>query len=124
MLENSFRHGDGVITVRATESAETVTLHVLDEGGGWDEDFAKHAFDRFATGSDDRAAKGAGLGLAIVAAIAAAHGGAAHAANRDGGGADVWIELPKGRGAEPANRSAAVAQLAPTPVDEAQRNIG
>jgi signal transduction histidine kinase len=98
MLENSFRHGGGVITVRATESAEAVTLHVLDEGGGWDEDFAEHAFDRFATASDGRAAKGAGLGLAIVAAIAAAHDGAAHAANRTGGGADVWIEIPQDLG--------------------------
>ena len=40
------------------------------------------------------AAKGAGLGLAIVETIARAHGGRAHAANRDGGGADVWIQLP------------------------------
>jgi signal transduction histidine kinase len=34
------------------------------------------------------------LGLAIVEAIALAHGGGARAANRDGEGADVWIELP------------------------------
>ena len=37
---------------------------------------------------------GSGLGLAIVAAIARAHGGEAGAADRPGGGADVWIELP------------------------------
>jgi len=29
-----------------------------------------------------------------VQVIAEAHGGEARAANRDGGGADVWLELP------------------------------
>ena len=41
-----------------------------------------------------RAAVGSGLGLAIVAAVAAAHGGSAHAENGPDGGADVWIALP------------------------------
>ena len=35
-----------------------------------------------------------GLGLAIVSAIARAHGGRATAANRPGGGAVVTLELP------------------------------
>jgi hypothetical protein len=43
---------------------------------------------------DARARGGSGLGLAIVDAIARAHGGKAGARNRDGGGVDVWIELP------------------------------
>jgi two-component system, OmpR family, sensor kinase len=34
------------------------------------------------------------LGLAIVAAIATAHGGSAGAGNRPEGGADVWLSLP------------------------------
>ena len=37
---------------------------------------------------------GTGLGLAVVDAIARAHGGSAHARNRADGGADVWIVLP------------------------------
>jgi signal transduction histidine kinase len=37
---------------------------------------------------------GSGLGLAIVATVAEAHGGAAHAVNRPGGGADVWLVIP------------------------------
>ena len=37
---------------------------------------------------------GAGLGLSIVLAIAEAHGGSAHASNRDQGGADVWLVMP------------------------------
>ena len=37
---------------------------------------------------------GAGLGLAIVQAIAVAHGGAAAARNEPGGGAVVTLHLP------------------------------
>ena len=44
---------------------------------------------------------GTGLGLAVVDAIARAHGGSAHARNRPGGGADVWIELPGLAGPDP-----------------------
>ena len=36
--------------------------------------------------------------LAIVDAIARAHGGSAHAGHRAGGGADVWLVLPLDRG--------------------------
>jgi signal transduction histidine kinase len=35
------------------------------------------------------------LGLAIARAIAEAHGGSAHVANRPGGGADAWIAIPR-----------------------------
>ena len=51
-------------------------------------------FERFARADGARERGGTGLGLAIVAAIARAHGGTAHAANLDVGGADVWIVLP------------------------------
>ena len=37
-----------------------------------------------------------GLGLALVEAVAEAHGGHAGARNRPEGGADVWIALPRG----------------------------
>lgn len=37
---------------------------------------------------------GAGLGVAIVQAIAAAHGGVATAGNRPGGGAVIRLHLP------------------------------
>jgi signal transduction histidine kinase len=44
--------------------------------------------------SFDSAAEGAGIALAVVDAIARGHGGTAHAVNRSGGGADVWMWLP------------------------------
>jgi len=45
-------------------------------------------------GDRARSRGGTGLGLAIVDAIARSHGRTAGAAAREGGGADVWIELP------------------------------
>ena len=62
-------------------------------------EFIGQAFERFARADHARSRGGAGLGLAIVAAIADAHGGSAGARNVPGGGADVWITLPVGSAA-------------------------
>jgi signal transduction histidine kinase len=68
---------------------------VLDEGAGFDPAFLARAFERFARADEARTSGGSGLGLSIVAVIARAHSGSAHAINKDGGGADVWIKLPR-----------------------------
>jgi signal transduction histidine kinase len=57
-----------------------------------------HVFDRFWQADRARVGSGAGLGLAIVAAIATEHGGKATAGNAEGGGAVFTIELPIGAG--------------------------
>ncbi|MFL5780712.1 MAG: sensor histidine kinase [Thermoleophilaceae bacterium] len=93
MVDNSLRHGAGEVALAAAARNGSVELHVTDAGGGFDPRFVDRAFDRFTT-ADPARGGGAGLGLAIVAAIAQSHGGAARAANRAGGGADVWLELP------------------------------
>jgi signal transduction histidine kinase len=94
LLENAIEHGGGEITVRAREADGGVAIHVEDRGPGFAPDFIGRAFERFSRGDPSRGGDGAGLGLAIVEAIARAHRGSAHAANRDGAGADVWIVLP------------------------------
>ena len=64
-------------------------------GPGFDPALDGHAFERFTRGDRARSRGGTGLGLAIVDAIARSHGGRAGPSGReDGGGADVWIELP------------------------------
>jgi signal transduction histidine kinase len=90
LVDNAKRHGCGEVRLSALARNGSVELHVTDEGDGLPPDFAPHAFERFthADGARSRAG-GAGLGLAIVAAIAASHGGSAHAE-----GADVWVQLP------------------------------
>jgi len=94
LVENAIEHGDGEITVRADQSNGEVAIHVEDRGPGFPPGFIGQAFERFSRGDPSRGGHGTGLGLAIVDAIARAHRGSAHAANRSGSGADVWLELP------------------------------
>lgn len=95
LVVNALRYGDGVVELVARESeAGTIELSVADRGPGFDEDLLPRAFDRFAQGTDDGRADGAGLGLAIVEALVKAVGGSARAANRTGGGAEVTLTLP------------------------------
>jgi signal transduction histidine kinase len=103
LVENALRHGDGWARVDVRAAGDDVEFHVLDEGPGFPAGFAEAAFDRFSRGARSRSAGGAGLGLAIVRAIAEAHGGHAGAANRPTGGADVWLSVP--RAAAPAGQA-------------------
>ena len=96
LVENALVHGAGPVVLSARRNGDLVELHVADEGKGFPADFAARAFDRFSQADDARSGGGAGLGLAIVELIARAHGGTAGAANRDGGGADVWIAVNGG----------------------------
>ena len=94
LVANALEHGTRPIEVTAEAHDGRVELHVRDAGSGFSPAFLPRAFERFSRADAARTGGGAGLGLAIVAAIARAHGGEAHAANRPGGGADVWITLP------------------------------
>jgi two-component system, OmpR family, sensor kinase len=94
LVDNALRYGDGPVLMRAVQSNGSVALHVCDGGPGFDDELLEKAFERFTRGDRGQGRGGAGLGLAIVEAVAEAHGGRAGAANRPGGGADVWVELP------------------------------
>jgi two-component system OmpR family sensor kinase len=100
MVDNALRYGEGTIDLVAREENGAVEVHVRDHGGGFPEDFLGRAFERFSRASSSDRDGGSGLGLAIVRTVARAHGGEAHAGNRDGGGADVWVTLPSTRGEE------------------------
>jgi signal transduction histidine kinase len=101
LAENALRHGAEPVVLAARERDGSAELHVLDEGPGLPSGFAETAFERFTQAHAGRTHQGAGLGLAIVRAIAEAHGGTAHVANRPEGGADAWISLPLQAGAQP-----------------------
>lgn len=72
------------------------TLAVIDHGPGIPIDDLPHVFERFwrADQSRQRAKGGAGLGLSIVAAVVAAHGGQVRAVATPNGGATFVLELP------------------------------
>jgi heavy metal sensor kinase len=91
LVDNAIRHGRGPITVAASRNGREVRLSVSDGGPGLPEELRDRAFDRFTRGDHARARGGAGLGLAIVAAIADAHGGSAWIGD---GGAEVVMALP------------------------------
>ena len=74
-------------------------LEVADAGPGMSPQDAARAFDRFHRGAErpsgrSSEAGGSGLGLSIVQAIAAAHGGRAQLESWPGAGTRVWVWLP------------------------------
>ena len=93
MVDNALRYGAGTIEIEADVADGSVEIHVRDRGEGFSEEFLGRAFERFSRASSSERDGGSGLGLAIVQTVARAHGGEAHAANREGGGADVWLAL-------------------------------
>lgn len=99
LLDNVRRYAadGGVVRVETHATAETARLIVADRGPGVPDGLnADLLFDRFWRGEPSRSRDtgGTGLGLAVVKAIAEAHGGSATARNRDGGGALFEISFP------------------------------
>ncbi|HTQ03598.1 MAG TPA: HAMP domain-containing sensor histidine kinase [Polyangiaceae bacterium] len=103
LLENAAEHGRGVerLTVTRVQEGprgERVRFEVTDRGPGFEPNVLEHAFEAFYSSRSSETVKESGslgLGLALVARIARAHGGRAFAENRaDGGGARAVLELP------------------------------
>jgi two-component system OmpR family sensor kinase len=99
LLRNALVHtpAGSPIEVRVDDGAGRVRLEVRDHGPGLPTDEPAALFERFwrAERGRERGRAGAGLGLAIVAAIVDAHGGRVHAANAPEGGASFTVELPE-----------------------------
>ena len=98
LLDNALRFAPrgSAIVLCATADGYDLGIQVRDDGPGFPPGFLPHAFERFRRPDTSRSRDdgGAGLGLAIVRAIAAAHGGTATAANRPGSGAMVSLRFP------------------------------
>jgi two-component system OmpR family sensor kinase len=108
LVDNALRYGGGPIDLVARDGAGGLRLAVRDHGPGFPPGFLEHAFERFTRADTGRSGGGAGLGLAIVQAIASAHGGMAEARNVQGAGAEVVLVLgpthPPPRAPAPAPR--------------------
>lgn len=95
LTHNALRHtpAGGRVRLRADTSQDGAHLIVTDTGPGVPEHKLPTLFDRFTRTDDARTAGGAGLGLAIVAAVATAHHGSAIARNLPDGGLEIHITL-------------------------------
>jgi signal transduction histidine kinase len=100
LLDNAIKYtpagGRVRVTVEAAVDDTAVVIEVADTGIGIPAEDVPYVFDRFYRVSKDRSRKtgGAGLGLAIVQAIARQHGGEASMTSASGAGCTVRVVLP------------------------------
>jgi two-component system OmpR family sensor kinase len=98
LLSNVRSHtpADAPLHVGLSHDDGAAVLTVADSGPGMDAEQVAHAFERFyrADPSRARASGGAGLGLAIVAAVIEAHGGEVDAESAPGAGTAFRVRLP------------------------------
>jgi signal transduction histidine kinase len=98
LLQNAIAHTpeNGVVALAVEVGDGRVRFVVDDDGPGIPVDQRAAVFDRFhrLDGGRSRDAGGAGLGLAIVQAIASAHGGRVWADAVPAGGARLVLEIP------------------------------
>ena len=97
LAQNAAQHtatGD-VIEIGSVVVDGQARLWVADRGPGVAPEDRERIFERFArAGTGRRRSEGAGLGLAIVSAIASGHGGRVELTSRPGGGSTFTIVLP------------------------------
>lgn len=94
VVRNATSRGTLVSLTTRVEGRDGV-LTIDDNGPGFDPAALPTIFERYRRG--DRNGQ-IGLGLSLVHAILAAHGGEVTAANRDGGGASIRLRVPLSRG--------------------------
>jgi two-component system sensor histidine kinase KdpD len=98
LLDNALKYTPAAspIEVSARIEGDSVIIEVGDRGAGLAAGEEQRVFDKFYRRASANGQPGAGLGLAIAKAVAAAHGGQISAANRPGGGAVFSLALPLG----------------------------
>jgi two-component system, OmpR family, sensor kinase len=100
VLRNAVRYSpqDAPVDVSVTRSDSGVAILIRDRGPGVPDSDLERIFEPFyrVAESRDRDTGGEGIGLAITAQVLKAHGGSAKAANGQGGGFEVRLNLPAG----------------------------
>ncbi|MDG6108441.1 SpoIIE family protein phosphatase [Dactylosporangium aurantiacum] len=135
LLSNALKFTfDGSITVRVAADGDTAELSVTDTGVGIDPADQANLFDRFhrIMGTRSRTHEGSGIGLALVAELAALHGGEATVCSAPGAGSTFTVRVPfsgedqavpGGDAVEPADRVTAAGRVVPGFLAEVERWI-
>ena len=93
LLSNARKYGEPPFLVRVTSQGTRVTIDVEDSGPGVPEEFVPRLFQEYAR-APGATARGTGLGLFVVRALAEAHGGGASYAPRRPHGSVFTLHLP------------------------------
>ncbi|ANP35891.1 two-component hybrid sensor and regulator [Phaeobacter gallaeciensis] len=93
LVRNALIYSPAGTEVEICVMANPPGIAVLDRGPGVPETEREALFERFNRGSEPGRGKGSGIGLAIVKAVAEAHGARVDIADRDGGGSRFSIEF-------------------------------
>lgn len=96
LINNAVRHG-GSASITARQSPTEIEVVILDDGPGIPPDKLEAVFEPFCRLDDARGREtgGYGLGLTVARSIARSHGGEVVLANRDGGGLQALLRVPK-----------------------------
>ncbi|WP_333839770.1 HAMP domain-containing sensor histidine kinase [Pelomicrobium sp.] len=96
LLDNAFKYTPpgSPIEVDLARADGQARLAVIDHGGGLSDADKARLVARFARGDSARSQPGSGLGLALAAAIARAHGGQLVLTDTAGGGLTARLDLP------------------------------
>jgi signal transduction histidine kinase len=103
LLANALRYARTVVRVGVLPAGRAVRVVVEDDGPGIPVDERERVFDRFRRLEPDVECRasgptaGAGLGLALVAALVAGRGGTVTAGEAVGGGARLEVRWPAAR---------------------------
>jgi two-component system sensor histidine kinase BaeS len=90
-----FTPADGRVTVRSGTQGPSAVLRVTDTGAGIPADELPHIFERFWRGRQAAHTSGSGIGLAVAAELARAHGGQLAASSEPGRGTEMTLTLPR-----------------------------
>ncbi len=99
LITNALDHATSAVDVEVTVQEHEALIRVMDDGAGFASGMDTHAFERFATSrptnNDEQRTRNYGLGLALVAEVAARHRGTVSVEDsRLGHGAVVTVRLP------------------------------
>jgi two-component system sensor histidine kinase BaeS len=92
-----FTPAGGRVTIETRPDGPEAALSVTDTGTGIPAEELPHIFDRFWRGSQAAQTSGTGIGLAIAAELAQAHGGRLTASSEPGKGTEMTLTLPAAR---------------------------